>query len=108
LADNKANRRLIISDRSGVWHSTYRRKTTCRSGTRAGAYCLNVFAPWFAQVAMHVDESRRHNLLSTVDYLCAIGGVDIAADRGHFAIHEQNVGDSIMLLGRVQYTAVSK
>src|SRR5688572_16852563 len=67
LPQHEPDRRLVVGDGLRVRHRADGGESASGGGTGAGRDRLDVLAPRFAEVAMHVDEPRRHHPPATAD-----------------------------------------
>ena len=105
---NKNDRRRSIDRRIRVRRAGDRRKAAGDRGERSGRDRFRVFAARFAEVDVHVDQPRRDDFIGRVDF----GGVfrrlrsGFGAERGDFAVDDQEVGDLVEVLRRVDDASV--
>ena len=101
LADDEADRRLIVRDRIGVRHRADRGESAGRRGARARGDRLDILAARLAQMAVHVDEARRHDESGAVDHLDRVAvaaHVAHSAHRFHHAVDDEQIADVVQPL----------
>src|SRR5262249_20798800 len=91
LANDEADRGLVISDRIGVRHRAHRGESTSRRRARTRRDRLDVFTSRLTQMAVHVDEARRDDLPVAIDYLRVVRRIDVEANRFNSTTAPQKV-----------------
>ena len=102
LPDDESDRGLIVRDGIGVRHRAHRGESAGRRGPRARRDRLDLFSARLAQMAVHVDESRRDNAPSAIDGLEVVAArrlvADARTDRFDLLADDEHVGNLIKVL----------
>ncbi len=103
LADDEADRRLVVGNGFRVRHRADRGEAARRCGARTRRDRLDVLASGLAQVAVHIDEAGRDVRSRAVEHLRAIGMSKPASDRLDLPAAHQHVRDLVASRGGIDH-----
>ena len=102
LTNDEADRSLIVRHRICIRHRAHCREAAGRRGPCATRDRLDVFPSRLSQMAVNIDEARRHDAFGAVDDFGVVGQLDAPADRFDYAGGYENVTDFVYFLRRIE------
>ncbi len=93
---NELHRGLRINRWLGIWHTCHAGESASKCRGRAGCNRFIVFATWFAQVNVNIEQPWRDDLTRCVDHL--VGRRRMGIIRGNASLGDKNICHAIHLL----------
>src|SRR2546429_175921 len=108
LAQEEADRRLVVGEGIGVRHGAPGGDPARRGGPGAARDRLDVFVARLSQVDVHVHEPGDHDVAPHLPHLGAVGSAEPRADRGDLAVLNEDIRGLVEAPARVDHAATAQ